>query len=190
VKGDNKGLHYDQIMAKSLLDFMQDPANSRLVQQGCYCFVGFTHALQSPYLSGDYKVPTFAYLLKQHRLSVTSMVQLDSYAYMPKSLKKMGMPIIPPDEKTKTACANGSLTYFTNVINLEQASADIHTAIYALDGAGSPYSHCCDLVGIKSVLPFFIPPFKALPSRSTLDYYQYLFVVNGHQSPKPISPKA
>lgn len=185
-KGEHEGLRRDQVMAQSLLDFMQDPANSSLVKNGCYCFVGLAHAFQTPYMIEGDKVQTFGSILKEHQLSVTSMVQIaiDSYCYFPKGDE---MTITPPDESTELASSNGPVSFFNNVINIEEASKGIKTAIYALDGDGSPYRDCNDLVGTKVSLSFLSHPYQGLPSYSTLDYFQYVFMINEHQAPKPIN---
>lgn len=186
AKGKHKGLLRDQVMAQSLLDFMQDPANSSLVKNGCYCFVGLTHAFQKPYMVEGNEVQTFGSILKEHKLSVTSMVQIaiDSYCYFPKDDE---MIIAPPNESTEFASSNGPVSFFNNVINLEKASKGIKTAIYALDGNGSPYRDCNDIVGTKVSLSFLTYPYQGLPSYSTLDYFQYVFMINKHQAPKSIN---
>ena len=97
------------------------------------------------------------------------------------------MIIAPPDESTELASSNGPVSFFNNVINIEKASKGIKTAIYALDGDGSPYRDCNDLVGTKVSLSFLSHSYQALPSYSTLDYFQYVFMINEHQAPKPIN---
>lgn len=183
-KDEQKGLLRDQVMAQSLLKFMLNPANNSLVKNGCYCFVGLSHAFQAPYVIQGRTIQTFGSILKEHQLKVTSMVEaaIDSYCYMP---KVDGM-ITPPDETTKLASSNGPLCFFNNIINLEEASEGTKAAIYALDGKGSPYRHCDDFVGTKASLPFIYPSYQSLPSHSTLDYFQYVFVINGHQVPEPM----
>lgn len=187
-RGGNKGLYYDEVMAKSLLDFLQDTASGELVKNGCYCFVGFAHALQAPYVVKGETGPTFASLLKAHHLGVTSMVQLaiNSYCFLPRVLRNMGMPITPPDEKTKLDNSNGKLSYITNIINLEKAAGNAKLAIYALNGAGTPFNHGNDLVGSKSTMSFIYPPLYALPQYSTLDYFQYVLLINGHDAPQSL----
>lgn len=186
-KDGHKGLLRDQVMAQSLLDFMQDPANSSLVKNGCYCFVGLTHAFQTPYMIEGDEVQTFGSILKENLLNVTSMVQIaiDSNCYFPKSDE---MIITPPDESTELASSNGPISFFNNVINLEKASKGIKAAIYELDGDGSPYWDCNDLVGTKVSLSFLCHSYQGLPSYSTLDYFQYVFMINEYQAPNPINP--
>lgn len=176
----------DQVMAKSLMNFMEDPANSRLVKNGCYCFVGYTHAFQTPYRSESLEIQTFGSILKKNKFCVTSMVEiaLNSDCFLPKNDQ---IAITTPDEKTKLSNCNGPLYYCNNVINLEKASDGVVTAIYALDGDGSPYRDCNDFVNITVSLSLFSHSIQGLPSYSTLDYFQYVFMINGHQAPKSIN---
>ena len=175
----------DATMARTLLAFVNDPANAQLVQNGCYCFVGLTHAFQSPYLINGHEVATFGSLLKEHRMGVTSMVQLaiDSYCYLPKN----GEMPSPPDEATKLVSSIGPISYINNIVNLEKASkGGIETAIYELNAEGSPFKGRNDLVGIKASLPIMAQPYEGLPGRSTTDYFQWVFLIRDRQAPKPL----
>lgn len=174
----------DKIMAQTLQAFAADEANDAWTKNGCYCFVGIVHAFQSPYIIKGFKVMTFGSLLKQHQFNVTSMVQLaiSSYCYLPKG----SMVITPPDEATKMVSSNGPISYFTNIINLEKASKGVTTAIYSLGGKDTPFSSGHDFVGYRASVSFFGQPFTAEPSSSTLDYFQYVFLIRDHQAPKPL----
>ena len=98
-----------------------------------------------------------------------------------KELKKHDFRIIEPEILT-----SGSLMVSLTK-NIEEASKGIKTAIYALNGDGSPYRDCNDLVGTKVSLSFLSQSYQGLPSYSTLDYFQYVFMINEHQAPKPIN---
>lgn len=174
----------DETMAHTLLTFMNDSANADIVKNGCYCFVGLTHAFQTPYLIRGREIPTMGSILKEHLVSVTSMVQIaiDSYCYLPKNDEM----ISPPDESTKLVSSNGPISYFNNIVNLKKASEGVSTAVYSLDGKNSPFWDCNDLVGYKASVPFFGQPYKGKPSYSTLDYFQYVFLIRNHQAPKSI----
>lgn len=174
----------DEVMARTFQTFANDPRNEDWVRNGCYCFVGLTHAYQSPYLYKGHEIPTFGSILKEHLFSVTSMIQMsiDSYCYLPKNDEM----ISPPGEKTKYVSSNGPICFYNNVVNLEKASEGVKAAIYSLGDEDSPFWSCDDLVGYRSSIPSLVQPYSGLSTYSTMDYFQYVFLIRDAQAPKAI----
>lgn len=106
---------------------------------------------------------------------------LNSFAYIPKG---SGIPT-PEDEMTEWISINGPVMYFHNIVNIDKAFDSPTIAICRLDAENSPFTKGLDFVKQHSTMPFLTGGnIKPDESKTTTDYFQYVFVTKGLKGPK------
>lgn len=143
-----------------------------------YCSTGQGHIFQANYNG----IQPFGAWLKANHHKVISIahIPIDSYGYLPKGL---GIPA-PGNEMTDWMSVNGPIMYFHNIVNVDKAFDSPTLALCKLDAKGSPYTQGVDLIKQQSPLSFLIGSITPEKGKSTIDYFQYIFVTKGLKGPK------
>lgn len=160
-------------------------ANYKLLRQkvsdsaSVFCSTGQAHVFQANY-NGIQPFAAWIKSNKNHVLSITHLA-LNSFAYIPKG---SGIPT-PEDEMTEWISINGPVMYFHNIVNIDKAFDSPTIAICRLDAENSPFTKGLDFVKQHSTMPFLTGGnIKPDESKTTTDYFQYVFVTKGLKGPK------